>query len=140
MLDNNFDLPTTGRSECERDSHFQSYAFGREGNQGKHEILEELSSLKDDVADLHKTVTALRELLASQPTAKDSYSTKEVAEILGKKPYTVREWCRLQRVNAFKAAFGRGCEEEWRISHEELTRIQNEGLLPIQRNYRNFLS
>ena len=137
MLDNNFDLPKTGRSERERDSHFQSYAVGREGNQGKREILEKLSSLKDDVANLRNTITELRETLASQPTAKDSYSTKEVAKILGKRPYTVREWCRLQRVEAFKAAFGRGCEEEWRISHEELTRIQNEGLLPIQRNYRN---
>ena len=30
---------------------------------------------------------------------------------------------------------GRGCEEEWRISHEELERIQNEGLLPIPERY-----
>ena len=33
-------------------------------------------------------------------TVKEWYSPVEVAEILGKKPYTVREWCRLRRINA----------------------------------------
>ncbi|MAT73486.1 MAG: hypothetical protein CMJ58_28725 [Planctomycetaceae bacterium] len=63
-------------------------------------------------------------------SSKESYSTQEIASILGRKPYTVREWCRLRRINATKAMCGRGCEEEWRVSHDELVRIQNEGLLP----------
>jgi hypothetical protein len=33
-------------------------------------------------------------------------------------------------VYASKRACGRGHAKEWIISHEELTRIQNEGLLP----------
>jgi len=62
---------------------------------------------------------------------KEFYTTVEVAKILTKRPYTVREWCRLGRVHAEKALSGRGIDDEWRISHQELCRIQNEGLLPL---------
>lgn len=68
-------------------------------------------------------------------TVKDWYTPKEVAEILGKKLYTVQEWCRLMRINAKKSTVGRGGEREWRISHQELIRIQNEGLLPLRTKY-----
>ena len=63
-------------------------------------------------------------------TVKESYTTNEVAVILNRRPYTVREWCRLGRVKASRAHAGRGEVEEWRISHQELLRGQNEGLLP----------
>ena len=62
-----------------------------------------------------------------------SYTTAEVARILGKSPYTVREWCRLGRVNAEREKDGRGGYGAWRISREELRRIQDEGLLPERR-------
>ncbi len=58
------------------------------------------------------------------------YSTADAAEILDKAEFTVREWCRLGRVTAEKRATGRGNAREWMISHEELARIQSEGLLP----------
>lgn len=64
---------------------------------------------------------------------KEYYTTQEIAQILKKRPYTVREWCRLGRVHGEKSHAGRGLDEEWRISHEELTRIQNEGLLPLHK-------
>jgi transposase len=67
--------------------------------------------------------------LVRQRTVKDWYSTEEVAEILGRSAYTVREWCRLGRVRAEKRRCGRGRSKEWVVSHAELTRIQNEGLL-----------
>jgi len=41
----------------------------------------------------------------------------------------------VQRINAFKAMCGRGSEDEWRVSHRELERIQNEGLLPVPERY-----
>lgn len=63
---------------------------------------------------------------------KEYYTTQEVARLLGKRPYTVREWCRLGRVQGEKSHSGRGLDEEWRISHAELLRIQNEGLLPLR--------
>ena len=61
---------------------------------------------------------------------KEWYSTAEVAAILGRAEFTVREWCRLGRVRAEKKKCGRGPASEWIVSHEELTRVRNEGLLP----------
>lgn len=91
-------------------------------------LREELNGVKERIA----AVQALLESILNDMEAravKEYYTTLEVARILQKKPYTVREWCRLGRVNAQKAFSGRGLDDEWRISHEELVRIQNEGLL-----------
>ena len=101
----------------------------------RRELIQEVSGLKQRIEELEQVIAELRDLLLTQKTEKQSYDTKEVANILGRRPYTVREWCRLQRVNAYKAQCGRGCEEEWRISHDELVRIQNDGLLPIPDRY-----
>lgn len=100
------------------------------------EPLEEcVNELASKLVRIESVLSDLHELVTNRQTIKDSYTTQEVAKILNRKPYTVREWCRLQRVNADKAMCGRGCEEEWRISHEELVRIQNEGLLPPPSRY-----
>jgi len=69
--------------------------------------------------------------LLDRNTVKEYYTTAEVAKLLGKADFTVREWCRLNRVHAEKRQTGRGRAKEWIISHQELTRIRNEGLLPI---------
>jgi hypothetical protein len=71
--------------------------------------------------------------LLRQQTAKDWYTTGEVAEILGKARFTVREWCRHGRVHCRKRNSGRGKHLEWVIAHEELLRIQREGLLPLRK-------
>jgi hypothetical protein len=68
-------------------------------------------------------------VLVDQKTVKDFYSTDEVAKVFNRSPFTVREWCRLRRVNASKRQTGRGNSKEWVISHDELHRIRNEGLL-----------
>jgi hypothetical protein len=72
---------------------------------------------------------ALLTQLVQQRAVKDWYTTAEVAQLLGRAEFTVREWCRLGRVNARKRACGRGRSQEWAISHQELPRIRNEGLL-----------
>ena len=95
-----------------------------------------MKELVERITSLEATIAELRDIICHQnQTAKESYNTAEVANILGKRPYTVREWCRLQRINAYKAMCGRGCEVEWRVTREELLRIQNEGLLPIPNSY-----
>ena len=95
--------------------------------------------------DLKSILTQLNERLARIEQAigenngrnfnKEWYTVAETAEILKRKPYTVREWCRLKRIHASKTMCGRGGEEEWRIRHDEISRIQNDGLLPIPRHY-----
>lgn len=79
---------------------------------------------------LERIEAILRELVG-QRMIKEWYTTEEVAEILQKAPFTVREWCRQRRVKAAKRDCGRGNTREWVISHDELSRIRNEGLLPV---------
>ena len=58
------------------------------------------------------------------------YTVAEAADVLEKAPFTVREWCRHDRINAMKRNTGRGRALEWMISHQEIERIINKGLLP----------
>ncbi len=46
----------------------------------------------------------------------------------------MREWFRLGRIRAEKRPCGRGRSQEWMINHDELTRIRNEGLLPLRKD------
>jgi lysyl-tRNA synthetase class I len=78
-------------------------------------VLERLERIEAVMSDLlrHKTV-------------KEWYTTAEVAEIVGKSDYTVREYCRKGQIQAKKAPNGRG----WLVSHLELNRLRNYGPLP----------
>jgi hypothetical protein len=101
------------------------------------ETVEPASNRLDELfARLARIETSL-ELLVAQQTIKEWYTTDEAAEILGKAPFTVREWCRHRRVAAAKRDCGRGGAKEWIISHEELQRIKNAGLLPETPRYRH---
>jgi hypothetical protein len=81
---------------------------------------------------LELCVGEVRDLLVAQRSVKDWYTTAEIARILGKAEFTVREYCRLGRVRAEKRPCGRGKSQEWIVSHDELTRLRNEGLLPLR--------
>jgi excisionase family DNA binding protein len=91
------------------------------------DIVVALAHLSERIAGLEVSIGRL----LKQQTIKDFYTTQQVAELLRKKEYTVREWCRLGRIAAKKLPGGRGNEGEWRISNEELVRYQSEGLLPL---------
>lgn len=69
-----------------------------------------------------------------QVPQKELYSVEEFAELVGLTPYTVREHCRLRRLNATKTESGRGGVKEWRIPHAELVRYRNLGLLPLRKD------
>jgi hypothetical protein len=76
-------------------------------------------------------VTEIRNESSSGHLKKNWYSPAEAAKILGKRPYTVREWCRFGRINARKRPGGRGDAAEWEVSAEEIERYRDHGLLPI---------
>lgn len=78
-------------------------------------------------------IEAVLDQLLQARTSKEWYTTADVAQMLGKAEFTVREWCRLGRLRAEKRLSGRGAFPAWVISHEELLRYQREGLLPAQR-------
>ena len=88
------------------------------------------------LSDLYERLVRIEETLqqiAVQRHRKRWYTVAEVATLLGRVEFTVREWCRLGRVKADKRPCGRGVSQEWAISHEELERIENEGLLPLRK-------
>lgn len=81
---------------------------------------------------LDRIEAALTSLLERQ-SVKDWYTTDEAAKLLGKAEFTVREWCRLRRIHAEKKESGRGRFQSWVISHDEVLRVQRNGLLPLRR-------
>jgi hypothetical protein len=83
------------------------------------------------VAAINPQTDKLLRELTGQRIVKEYYSTAEIARILKRAEYTVREWCRNHRIVAEKKLCGRGNTFEWKISHLELERIKNDGLLPL---------
>ena len=92
-----------------------------------------MTTLNDELLSRLVKIETLLASLVEQRTVKEWYSTAEVATLLGKAEFTVREWCRLGRVRAEKKKAGRGPASEWIVSHAELTRVRNEGLRPDPR-------
>jgi hypothetical protein len=84
---------------------------------------------------LDSKLSAVHDELRSKPSLptepREWYSVDEVAEMLGKRPYTVREWARHGQINAAKKAERRGGAALWTISAAEVARYRNEGLLGI---------
>lgn len=76
-------------------------------------------------------IEGMLQRLVERETVQEWYSTDQVARILDKAEFTVREWARLGRIRAEKRKSGRGAHNGWAISHSELVRYQKEGLLPI---------
>ncbi len=86
-----------------------------------------------DILDRLMRIEAKLDLLAQRPAVQEYYAVAEFARRVDRDEFTVREWCRLGRVNAEKRNCGRGTSQEWKISHEELLRYLSDGLLPDPR-------
>ena len=78
-------------------------------------------------------IESLLMALVERQTVKEHYSVEEFARMVGKACFTIREYCRLGRLNALKSNSGRGASCTWVISHDEYLRFQREGLLPLRR-------
>lgn len=88
------------------------------------------------LAKLEGTVNAIGQNVASADESKTSpehrayYSVQEFAAEVDRAEYTVREWCRYERIHAEKCDSGRGEAKSWKIPVEELQRYRDHGLLP----------
>lgn len=98
---------------------------------------EEASTAFAELASRLQRIEFALERLLRQKTVKEWYTTEEVAAIVNKAPFTVREWCRHGRIHAAKRDCGRGKAKEWIVSHDEVLRLQTEGLLPEPMRYRH---
>jgi hypothetical protein len=72
-------------------------------------------------------------VLVERETIKDYYEIEEFARLVGKAPFTCREWARLGRIRAEKRQSGRGAHSTWVVSHTELLRYRQFGLVPLKR-------
>lgn len=80
-----------------------------------------------------KNIEAMLTVLVERQLVREWYTTEQVAQLVGKAEFTVREWCRHGRLKAEKRMSGRGAYPAWIVSHDELLRYQREGLLPCRR-------
>jgi hypothetical protein len=80
-----------------------------------------------------KNIEAMLAVLVERQIVREWYTTEQVAQLVGKAEFTVREWCRHGRLKAEKRMSGRGAYPAWIVSHDELLRYQREGLLPCRR-------
>jgi len=79
------------------------------------EILDCLTRLESKITE----VVSRLDRLESKPPQKESWSPEELAGVLHRKPYTVREWCRLKRIRAEKDKYSR----LWRVPDSEAQRL-----------------
>ena len=89
-------------------------------------------SMEERLSRIESMLSALVEREAVQ----DFYEVEEFARRVRKSCFTVREWCRLGRIQAVKKLSGRGAHARWAIPQTEFLRYQREGLLPLRRNPR----
>lgn len=103
------------------------------------DIVSLLTLLSEGMRRLESQVSALRERPAVPQAPRTFYSVAELAKLVGKAPFTVRQWCNMGQINAVKRIEKRGGSALWGIAAEELERYRNDGLLPMdpQRNNRN---
>ena len=86
-----------------------------------------------NLEDRLSNIEGLLLVLVERQHVREWYEVEQFAVLVGKAPFTVREWCRLGRLKAEKRRSGRGAHPQWVISHVERERYEREGLLPSPR-------
>ncbi len=76
-------------------------------------------------------IEAMLVALVERQQVREWYTTGEFARTVGKAEFTIREYCRLGRLNAEKRRSGRGAHPQWVLSHNELERYRRHGLRPM---------
>jgi hypothetical protein len=85
------------------------------------DIAEKIDHLAERIGSLEKRIEAV----VVGRLDKEWYTTEEVAVLMDRAPWTVRQWCLQGRVRAKK----RSGTDRWVVSRDEVERLMNEGLL-----------
>jgi hypothetical protein len=93
-------------------------------------------ALESRLSGIETILAKIEGALAAPKVTREWYTVEEVASMIGKRPYTVRQWCLEGRINATKRSERRGGAELWSISAAEIERYKNEGLLPRSQSLR----
>ena len=88
--------------------------------------------MSEEILARLERLEAMLVVLVERQTVKNFYEIEEFSKLVGKSCFTCREWCRLGRIRAEKKLSGRGAYARWCVSHQELLRVQREGLLPLR--------
>lgn len=116
----------TGR--CEREVRQNPIARSKPIDTPPEADSSELGALREMIA---QRFSKLEKMLALA-RVKETYTAEEVAAQVRKSAWVVRQWCNKDQVpGAYKIQTGRGKKGEWRIPHEAVIRLQNEGPLLI---------
>ena len=94
--------------------------------------LSDIPELDTRLGRIEEALLALRAAVLDRATVREWYSVEEFAAAVGLAPFTCREHCRLGRLAASKKASGRGKHHAWVLSHDELLRYRQSGLLPLR--------
>jgi excisionase family DNA binding protein len=86
--------------------------------------MDTLTDKVDEILARLRTNEAGLQELHTERAAKEWYGTAEIASLLNRSDYTIREWCRKKQIPAEKTANGR----DWIVSHETLIRLKNREL------------
>jgi predicted transcriptional regulator len=97
----------------------------QETNVGQAELLELMVNQNREIIERLDRLERAQALTV----VRESYTTEQVADRLERTEWTVRQWCNQGQAEAAKVR-GKGRTGEWRITHEEFVRLQNEGPLP----------
>lgn len=89
------------------------------------------------VEDIDAAIKEMYALLCSGGHSNSpALTVQQAAKLLGRQPFTVREWCRNKRISATRTT-ARGPYAEWRIPMESIHYYQSHGLLPMTQLRRN---
>lgn len=95
-----------------------------------HLTIERHALLLVQILDVQQRILARLDRITESSSSQEWYSPAEVAQLVNRKPSTIRAWCRDRRINARKRMQGRGGKREWELSADELKRFREHGLLP----------
>jgi hypothetical protein len=90
-------------------------------------LLERLRAVEGSLTTIEQSVAKQE---AEPIISREYYSVPEFAGLVERGEYTVREWCRMERIHAEKCESGRGEAKSWKIPAAELQRYRDHGLLP----------